>query len=679
MLQLNAPQQQAVEHTHGALLVLAGAGSGKTRVITSRIARLLRHTGPEHIVALTFTNKAAREMRERVIEEVGRRRAKGLIISTFHSLGVRILRQHIERLGYKKNFSIYSAADQVRLVRDLLPQRSTSDGKSIDAEIILQRISGAKNKLQGPDEFKPLAYDEYSQLSAIIYPRYQQALKACNAIDFDDILSLCIELFDKKPEILSRYREQFEYIMVDEYQDTNHVQYRLLRELCGAEGNICVVGDDDQSIYGWRGAQAGNILDFEQDFSAAQVIKLEQNYRSSGNILAAANALIRHNTARHAKQLWSSGDSGAPVRYLLCDDGEDEATSIIDEIHALRTRHQFRHRDFAILYRTNGQSRIFEEQLRYANIPYVLIGGQQFFDRREVRDTLAYLKVLANPDDEINLLRILNYPRRGIGETTAQKLISLSLELELPLWDLMQKPELAEYVGEKAAKHIQDFIHLMLRYRRQFGYADQLLGTAQNLFEEIGMEDELYRQADDPKQARRRVENMHEVINALASYIEREGVATLSGFLEKVSLLDRDEPGRNTKEEKLQQDAVVLMSLHSSKGLEFPCVFLVGMEEGTLPHSKVLDEGGDIAEERRLCYVGITRAREHLILTAASKRKRYGRMHPQQPSRFLQELPEEIMQNQSEEINPEEQEQRASDFFRHMQAMLQTGEHSDAT
>ncbi|MGM0416008.1 MAG: ATP-dependent helicase [Thermodesulfobacteriota bacterium] len=677
MLLLNQPQQQAVEHTRGALLVLAGAGSGKTRVITTRIARLLHTTPAESIVALTFTNKAAREMRERVVEEVGRKRAKGLIISTFHSLGVRILRQHIERLGYKKNFSIYAGADQIRLVRDLLPQRNTSDGKSLDAEIILQRISSAKSRLIGPEDFSAPEYDEFAQVTALVYPRYQQALKACNAIDFDDILSLCIELFHAHPKVLQQYRTQFEYIMVDEYQDTNHVQYHLLRELCGPQGNICVVGDDDQSIYGWRGAQAGNILDFEEDFSSATVIKLEQNYRSSANILTAANFLIQHNATRHDKHLWTSGDAGAPVRYLCCDDGEDEATTIIDEIHALRSRHNYTHRDFAILYRTNGQSRIFEEQLRFANIPYVLIGGQQFFDRREVRDTLAYLKVLANPADEVNLLRILNYPRRGIGETTAQRLITLSLEREIPLWELMQDPELADHIGEKATERVQAFIQLMLRYKRLFNFPDQLLGTAQNLFEEIGLEEELYRQADDPKQARRRVENMHEVINALASYIEREGIATLSGFLEKVSLLDRDEPGRNTKEEKLQQDAVVLMSLHSSKGLEFPCVFLVGMEEGTLPHSKVLEEGGDIAEERRLCYVGITRAREHLILTGASQRKRYGRMHAKQPSRFLNELPQEIIATTEEEPDPEEQEQRATDFFAQMQAMLQKPQSDD--
>ncbi|MFN2257930.1 MAG: ATP-dependent helicase, partial [Desulfuromonadaceae bacterium] len=643
MLLLNEPQQQAVERTQGALLVLAGAGSGKTRVITTRITRLLHTTPAESIVALTFTNKAAREMRERVIEEVGRKRSKGLIVSTFHSLGVRILRQHIERLGYKKNFSIYAGADQIRLVRDLLPQRKTSDGKSLDAEMILQRISSAKNRLIGPEDFSAPEYDEYAQITALVYPRYQQALKACNAIDFDDILCLCIELFNTHPKVLQEYRTRFEYIMVDEYQDTNHVQYRILRELCGPQGNICVVGDDDQSIYGWRGARIEHIQHFGRDFPGTRTVRLEQNYRSTGNILNAANFLIQHNATRHAKHLWTSDDAGAPVRYLCCDDGEDEATRIIDEIHALRSRHNYTHRDFAILYRTNGQSRIFEEQLRFANIPYVLIGGQQFFDRREVRDTLAYLKVLANPADEVNLLRILNYPRRGIGETTAQRLITLSLEREIPLWELMQDPELGEHVGEKAAERVHAFIQLMLRYKRLFNYSDHLLATAQNLFEEIGLEEELYRQADDPKQARRRVENMHEVINALASYIEREGIATLSGFLEKVSLLGRDEPGRNTKEEKLQQDAVVLMSLHSSKGLEFPCVFLVGMEDGTLPHSKVLEEGGDVAEERRLCYVGITRAREHLVLTGAEQRKRYGRMHPQQPSRFLNELPQEVV------------------------------------
>ncbi|MBN2644970.1 MAG: UvrD-helicase domain-containing protein [Desulfuromonadaceae bacterium] len=673
-MQLNAPQQAAVDHREGALLVLAGAGSGKTRVITSRIAALLKSVPAEQVVALTFTNKAAREMRDRVMEQVGRASAKGLIVSTFHSLGVRILRREIERLGYKGNFSIYGEADQRRLIKDLLPLRRQERGSAQEVEEVLARISSAKNRMQTPETFQPNRHDECDLLTAEVYPRYQQGLKACNAIDFDDILLLTLQLFASHPAVLRQYQQQFRYIMVDEYQDTNHVQYCLLRELSAIHGNLCVVGDDDQSIYGWRGAQAGNILDFEQDFPGARVIKLEQNYRSTGRILAAANALIEHNPGRHEKRLWTAGEQGAEVVYRCCDDGEDEAMAVVAAIHRERYRHQLSYRDFAILYRTNSQSRAFEEQLRYENIPYVLIGGQQFFDRKEVRDVLAYLKVFVNTQDEVNLLRILNYPKRGIGESTAQRLIALSVERQQPLWELMQGGDLAQPLGEKAAQQVEAFIQLMQRYRRACRHGERLTATMEELLKELRLEDELYRQADDPKQARRRVENMHEVVNALSSYCEREAVPTLEGFLEKVSLLDRDEPLRNNKEEKLKQDAVVLMSLHSSKGLEFPCVYLVGFEEGTLPHSKIIDEGGDIAEERRLCYVGMTRARKQLMLLGAARRRRYGRLQPQTASRFLEEIPEPLVRREGQAeatlSSPEEQQQQASDFFARMRSML---------
>ena len=671
---LNPQQQQAVAHRQGALLVLAGAGSGKTRVITRRIAALLRDVPAEQIVALTFTNKAAREMRERVIDQVGRTAAKGLIVATFHSLGVRILRQHIDRLGYKTNFSIFATGDQLRLVRDLLARHQPGCAASI-AEQVLARIGRAKNELQRPAQFQPRIDDPVDALTAQLYPRYQQALKACNVIDFDDILLLTLQLFEQAADVARHYRQQLRYVLVDEYQDTNAVQYRLLRELCAEHGNLCVVGDDDQSIYGWRGAVAGNILDFGRDFPGACIIKLEQNYRSSGRILAVANALIRHNPDRHDKRLWSAGASGAPVVYRLCDDGEDEAMAVVETIHQERYARQRTYRDFAILYRTNGQSRAFEEQLRYENIPYVLIGGQQFFDRKEVRDALAYFKVLANPLDEVNLLRILNYPRRGIGEQSAEKLIGLSLEWQQSLWQVLQRPDLPDHLGDKVAQAVHDFVSLLQRYQRLLGRGGQLVHDAQALFAEIGFEEELCRQAEDPKQARRRIDNLHEVFNALSAYVEREGVATLEGFLEKVSLLDRDEPVRGSKEEKLKQDAVVLMSLHSSKGLEFPCVFLVGLEEGSLPHGKVLEEGGDVREERRLCYVGITRARERLLLLGAARRRRYGRLQPQVPSRFLAEIPPELLENQAAEpapVDPQQQAVRAADFFSRIQTLLKT-------
>ena len=673
---LNPQQQAAVRHDQGPLLLLAGAGSGKTRVITSRIAYLVGERGvpPEQILAVTFTNKAAREMLERVTEEVGRKRAKGMVIATFHSLCVRLLKEDIERLGYKKNFSIYATADQARLVRDLMQQLQV-DGKKFDAERLLWIISDAKNRLVPPERFVPRNRDEYSALAAELYPRYQKALKAFNAVDFDDLIMLVVRLLQEFPEVREKYQERFRYLMVDEYQDTNAAQYLLLKLLAGKHRNLCVVGDDDQSIYGWRGAELGNILDFEKDFSGAEVIRLEQNYRSTGNILAAANAVIRNNKKRKDKALWTSGEPGRRIEYLRCEDEEDEARLVMERIHAERFKHNHAYRDFAILYRTNVQSRAFEEQLRYENIPYVLIGGQQFFDRKEVKDAIAYLRVLVNPRDEVNLLRILNYPKRGIGETSADRLIRHSAELNRPLWEVLANPSGVAEFGEKTTEAVTGFVTLLDRYRKSFARSRDLAHTARELFAEIKLEDEIYRGTDDPVKARRRADNVEEVVNAMASYVEREEKPSLAGFLDKVSLLDRDQPNRDGKEKKLQQDAVVLMSLHSSKGLEFPVVFMVGMEEEYLPHKKSIEEGFDVEEERRLCYVGITRARNHLLLLNAAARKKYGKPQPRVPSRFLEEIPAELLDRKTGDTPPitgePEQEKMATNFFANMKAMLE--------
>jgi len=672
---LNKEQLAAVRHTEGPLLLLAGAGSGKTRVITFRIAYLLQQKGisPENILAVTFTNKAAREMKERVIELVGKAKNKGMVIGTFHSVCVRILKEDIERLGYKKNFSIYGASDQVRLVKDLLQALETGD-KKYDAERVLWLISDAKNRLVPPEAFVGRFQDDYAFVAAEIYPRYQKALKAFNAIDFDDIIMLTVTLLQNYPEVLGKYQERFRYILVDEYQDTNAAQYLLLRLLSGKYRNLCVVGDDDQSIYGWRGADLGNILEFEKDFAGTTLIKLEQNYRSSGNILAAANAVIRHNAKRKEKALWTSGGSGRLIEQIVCEDEEDEARMVMERIHAERFRLNLEYRDFAILYRTNVQSRAFEEQLRYENIPYVLIGGQQFFDRKEVKDAVAYLRVLVNPRDEVNLLRILNYPRRGIGETTADRLIRFSAEGALPLWEVLANPSGVEELGEKPTEAIAEFVALMERYRQRFSRSHRLADITRELFEQIKLEDEIYRQTDDPAKARRRAENVEEVVNAMASYEEREEKPSLAGFLEKVSLLDEDHPGRNDKEAKLARDAVTLMSLHSSKGLEYPVVFLVGLEEEFLPHRKSIHETFDVDEERRLCYVGITRAKQHLILLHARQRKKYGKMLPREPSRFLQEIPAELLEARQSEGKPQlpevEQEKLAQSFFAGIDALL---------
>jgi len=420
---LNPPQREAVEQTEGPLLILAGAGSGKTRVITMRIAHLVGRcrVPSENILAVTFTNKAAREMRERVVKLVGREACKGMTISTFHSLCARILREQIQHLGYKRTFSIYGAADQLRLVRDLVGDHC-ADVK-LNAERLQWLISDAKGSLIEPEDYRPSSNEDHALALQKLYPLYQQRLKAYNALDFDDLLLLTERLFRLHPQVLEEYRTCFRYVMVDEYQDTNPAQYKLLHRLTGEHRNLCVVGDDDQSIYAWRGADIRNILGFEKDYPGTHVVRLEQNYRSSGNILAAANGVIKNNRTRREKALWTSGETGGPILYRPCPNEEEEARSVVEMIRNERFEHKRRYADFAVLYRSNMQSRVFEEELRYADMPYVLIGGQQFFDRKEVKDALAYLRVIVNPRDEVNLLRILNYPRRGIGDVTADRLI----------------------------------------------------------------------------------------------------------------------------------------------------------------------------------------------------------------------------------------------------------------
>lgn len=666
---LNPQQREAVSHTEGPLLLLAGAGSGKTRVITCRIVYLLQQCAvpAKNILAVTFTNKAAREMRERVEEMVGRKAAKGMVIATFHSLCVRILKANIERLGYKKNFSIYSASDQQQLVRRLL-RDEIADSTGKDAEKVLWQISAAKNRLVGPSEFTSSSRDPISCMTAIIYPRYQKELKAYNAVDFDDLLVLAVQILEKNPDLLEHYQQFYRYQMVDEYQDTNPVQYRLLRLLAGGHGNLCVVGDDDQSIYGFRGADVETILNFERDFPGTRLIKLEQNYRSTGNILAAANAVIKNNNKRKEKALWTADSSGPLIDYLICVDDEDEACQVIERLHVERGRdQQLEYADFAILYRTNSQSRSFEEQLRYQDIPYVLIGGQQFFDRKEVKDVIAYLKVLLNPFDEVNLLRILNYPKRNIGASSADKLIRYSAENEEPLWTVLQQSERVADLNQRTHEAIAGFVALLESYRKRFQSPLRMQETLREMLTELKLAEEIYRQENDPQKARRRIENQEEVLNAMDSYLAREPEPSLAGYLDKVSLFDDDGPKQNDKEKKLQQNAVTMMSLHSSKGLEFPVVFLVGMEEGVLPHKKSIYETFDIDEERRLCYVGITRAKRQLVLLGAQRRRKYGQLEQRDPSRFLIEIPAELLVrrdiNKPSVGTPEQQEKSASSFF----------------
>ena len=673
---LNPQQLEAVLHTEGPLLLLAGAGSGKTGVVTHRIAHLVGSMGvsPERILAVTFTNKAAREMQERVVKLVGRQQAAGISVSTFHSLCARILRADIELLGYKRNFSIYGVTDQQHLVRDLMANIDADHG--LNADQILWKISDAKNRLIPPDRLGPFMNgDVIGAMVSRVYPEYQKSLKSYNAVDFDDLLMLTVRLFEEHPEVLARYQEQFRYLMVDEYQDTNAAQFELVRQLAGKWRNLCVVGDDDQSIYGWRGAEPGNILDFERYFPGAKAIRLEQNYRSTGHILAAANAVIGHNRKRREKQLWTAGEAGEKIALVSCQDADDEARAVVERIHQNLLQKQMTYRDNAILLRTNAQTLVFEQELRLSRIPYVLIGGQQFFDRKEVRDAIAYLRFLVNPFDEVNLLRILNYPRRGIGRTTADLLIRASVADKKPLWQVLRDAQAVEGITPKAAEAIAGFVVLVETYRGLFRAGGDLATTTRSLFDAIGIAEELRRAPESREQSDRRVENVEEIVNAVSRYAGREARPTLTGFLETVALLDRDEPGSDSKEKKLAQDAVMLMSLHSSKGLEFPQVFLPGCEEGFLPHKKSVSETFDVDEERRLFYVGITRARLKLTLLHARERKKYGKMESRDRSRFVDEIPEALLKQECRDVMVNEVCEEGgslSEMFEKLMALKQT-------
>lgn len=671
---LNPEQLAAVRHTEGPLLVLAGAGSGKTGVITYRIAHLILNcqVPPDRILAVTFTNKAAKEMKERVDHLVGTKASKGVVLSTFHSLGVRVLKRDIEQLGYKRNFSIYSTSDQVGLIRQIVREVNSGERK-YDPEAILWCISGAKNKLIPPDRYVPSFGDEVDFMAAQVYPRYQSALKAYNAIDFDDIIMLTAELLQHHPEVLKHWQDRFQYVMVDEYQDTNSSQYLLVNLFAAGSGNLCVVGDDDQSIYGWRGADVGNILDFEKDFKGCRTIKLEQNYRSVGNVLEAANAVIGNNKVRKEKRLWTAEGTGAPIDLLIVQDDEEEATSVVERIQLERFKKNAPYRNFAILYRTNAQSRAFEEQLRFEDIPYVLIGGTQFYERKEVKDSLSYLKVIANPLDEVALLRIVNFPKRGIGDGTVIRINQWSLEHDRPLFEAFGRVAEIEGVAEGTREKVLAFHATLKDASLQFAAPGDLVEKGTQLFKKLGIEEEIFRTIDDAATARRKVENVEQIINSLASYEERIPNATLAGFLEKVSLMDEDRfSGKDKKEHGL--DAVTLMSLHSSKGLEFPFVFLVGLEEEILPHRRAIYEDFTVDEERRLCYVGITRARRQLVLTRALYRKKYGKLQERIPSRFLNEIPASVLNvlqsGVVQESSKEEVEKSAESFFNRMKEMF---------
>ena len=646
---LNEPQREAVYHTDGPLLILAGAGSGKTRVLTHRIAYLIeeRNVNPWNILAITFTNKAAGEMRERVDSLVGFG-SESIWVSTFHSMCVRILRRFIDRLGYDNRFTIYDTDDQKTLMKEVC-KKVAIDTKVFKERSLMSAISSAKNELILPDEFELNAGGDFAKLKiAKVYREYEAQLKANNALDFDDLLVKTVQLLQTQPDVLENYQERFRYIMVDEYQDTNTVQFQLVRLLAGKNRNLCVVGDDDQSIYKFRGANIRNILDFEHEFSDACVIKLEQNYRSTGNILNAANRVIANNKGRKEKTLWTANGEGELVHLRQFDTGYDEADFIAEDIKK-EVRAGASYNDHAVLYRTNAQSRLLEEKFVAMNVPYKIVGGVNFYARREIKDLLAYLKTIDNGMDDIAVRRIINVPKRGIGLTTINRIQESAAERGLGFYETLMSPELIPGIGRSAAK--LDSFAALIEYFKGLTGQMSITDLLREVIEKTGYMESL--DSEDKEDAQARKENIDELINKAAAYEEaaedRDEPATLSAFLEEVALVaDIDSLDE-------EQDYVVLMTLHSAKGLEFPHVYLAGMEDGLFPSYMTItsDDRDDLEEERRLCYVGITRAEQELTLTCARRRMVRGETQYNKISRFIKEIPAELLDTGSRRIEPE--------------------------
>ena len=634
---LNPMQKEAVLHTEGPLLILAGAGSGKTRVLTHRVAYLIdeKQVNPWNILAITFTNKAAGEMRERVDQLVGFG-AESIWVSTFHSTCVRILRRHIEYLGYNTNFSIYDSDDQKTLMKQVFKAMDV-DTKQFKERSVLGTISSAKDKLIGPDEFLLNAGQDFRQRGiGEIYKEYQKRLRKNNALDFDDLIVKTVELFQNNSEILNYYQERFKYIMVDEYQDTNLAQFKLISLLASKYRNLCVVGDDDQSIYRFRGADIGNILSFEETFPGAKVIKLEQNYRSTQNILNAANGVIRHNRGRKDKTLWTANGEGELIRFKQFVTAREEADFVAREIRDSVYAYQ----DQAVLYRTNAQSRLLEERCIFYNVPYRLVGGVNFYQRKEIKDILAYLKTIANGVDDLSVLRIINVPKRGIGATTMGKVTIFASEHGMSLYDALREARQIPGIG-KAAEKIGTFIGQMESFRARAQSEDYTIqDLIEGIMDETGYQQDL--EAEGEVESQTRLENIEELVNKAVSYEEDSEHSTLDEFLEQVALVaDIDNMDES-------ENRVTLMTLHSAKGLEFPKVYLVGLEDGLFPSMMSInsDDKTDMEEERRLCYVGMTRAKNELVITSARQRMVNGETRYCKPSRFLEEVPGELLEEE---------------------------------
>jgi len=637
---LNPEQRRAVETTEPPLLIMAGAGSGKTRVLTHRIAYLIatRKAAPWNILAITFTNKAAREMAERVAQLVGPD-GRDIWVSTFHAMCVRILRRDIERLGYGSSFTILDASDQLSVIRQAMKELNI-DPKRFEPRAVQAVISNAKNELVDAEQFARRAGDYFQRVVAEVYSLYQKKLKSNNSLDFDDLIMKTIELFRREPEVLDFYQKKFQYIHVDEYQDTNRAQYLLCRMLADAHRRICVVGDSDQSIYKWRGADITNILNFEQDYPDAVTIMLEQNYRSTSTILKAANSVIANNLGRKPKNLWTDRGEGARVKVFIGDTEHEEAYFIVDEI--LRRRDQgARLSDHAILYRTNAQSRVLEEVLVKSDIPYQIVGGIRFYERMEIKDMLAYLRLIANPHDDLSFERVINVPRRGIGDATMQKLAQKAEEIGGSLFAALDHvPGLG--ISGKTADALAEFRDMITQLHQMMDYLS-VSELVEQMLERTGYR--LHLQKDTSLEGQARVENVDEFMSVAVEFEKRSEDKSLVAFLTDVALIS--DIDSLDEDENRKKDAVILMTLHSAKGLEFPVVFIAGMEEGVFPHSRALMDSGELEEERRLAYVGITRAERELYLTGARTRNLFGRTQYGTPSRFLDEIPEELKEDVS--------------------------------
>lgn len=631
---LNKEQALAVQTTDGPMLILAGAGSGKTKVLTCRIAHLLQQgVAPYRILAITFTNKAAAEMRERVDRMAGEA-AKDVWLFTFHAFCARLLRRDIDKLeGYGNNFAIYDTSDAQNVVKQVLKEMNL-DEKRFQPAGLCARISSAKNQLLSPVDYAKAANDFYEEKAAQIYASYQEKLRQNNALDFDDLLLLTVQLLQENAEVREKYQDKFQYIMVDEYQDTNHVQYLLTKLLAGKHRNICVVGDADQSIYGWRGADIQNILDFEKDYPDAKLIKLEQNYRSTQVILDAANAVIENNTGRKPKNLWTDNGTGREITYFQAMDERDEARFVIEQLQRLQQEENMRLGDMAVLYRTNTQSRVFEEMLIKSGISYNMVGGTKFYERKEIKDILAYLRVIFNPNDSLSLLRIINVPRRGIGDATLGRLQAYAAENGLHLFEVLSNAAAVPGLNSRFVGKLDELSGIIFEL---MGEAEEV--PVKQLIEDVmqrtGYLEEL--QLSKNVQDQSRVDNLMELLSVAEDFAKGGEENTLENFLANVALVS------DIDDAELGEDAVTLMTLHSAKGLEFPVVFLAGMEEGIFPHARTLMDEEEIEEERRLCYVGITRAEKYLFMSNARMRTIYGHTVSYPPSRFLQEVPRGLL------------------------------------